>query len=431
MAVFALALFFIAIDNHTVLLHSVTMNITTTSLLAGISCLILLTSCANSTAESKRFPNGFAEIGITDAQVDEKINATVKRFFHGSASERLYYESGDDMAYMLDVGNKDVRSEGMSYGMMFTVQLDMKPEFDRLWKFAHEKMLNKSGDYEGYFAWHVTPEGKVIDANPASDGEQYFAAALFMASSRWGDGEGILNYRAEANKILDHMLRHRELINAAADSRVTDMIDPKTNQVVFVPEGLSAGFTDPSYHIPHFYELFAQWADKDKDRWAAIAAESRNLFRKACNANTGLAADYAGFDGTPVQQGSHYRFEYDAWRVAMNIALDSLWWNKDAWQRDTWAKTYLGFFKKQGMGVYKSLYDIDGNHASGSHSTGLVAMNAVASLIGSKEDRKAYLKEFWTTPIPSGTWRYYDGCLYLFGMMQVSGRFRPIGETRR
>lgn len=407
------------------------MKIAHTSILAGISCLILLTSCSGSMAESRRFPNGFAEIGKTKAQVDAKLTAIVDRFFRGSKSERLYYETDDGMAYMLDVGNKDVRSEGMSYGMMFTVQLDMRSEFDKLWKFAHEKMLNTSGEYQGYFAWHVTPEGTVIDANPASDGEQYFAAALFMASNRWGDGEGIFAYRAEANKILDQMLHHRDLIQAASDSRVTDMIDPKANQVVFVPEGLSAAFTDPSYHIPHFYELFAQWADKDKDRWALIAAESRTLFQKACNANTGLASDYTGFDGTPVQQGSHYRFEYDAWRVAMNITLDSLWWNKDPWQRDTWAPTYLGFFNKQGMGVYKSLYDIDGTNVSGSHSAGLVAMNAVASLIGTKADRKASLTELWNTPIPSGTWRYYDGCLYLFGMMQASGRFRPIGETQK
>lgn len=395
------------------------------ALLTGALCLFAFSSCAAS-AERARFPNGFAEIGIKDSEVDARIEATVDRYFRGSPSERLYYEYGTDMGYMLDVGSKDVRSEGMSYGMMFTVQLGMKDEFDRLWKFAHEVMLNKTGDYAGYFAWHVTPEGKIIDANPASDGEEYFAAALFMASNRWGDGEGILNYRAEANAILDHMLHHRELIQAAPDSAVTAMIDPKANQIVFVPAGQAALFTDPSYHLPHFYELFAQWADRDNDRWAAIAAESRALFKKACNPQTGLAADYTGFDGTPVPQGNHNRFEYDAWRVAANVTLDALWWGKDPWQREAWAPTYLGFFRKQGFGTYKSLYDIDGSHAAGSHSTGLVAMNAVASLIGDKQDRKDYIREFWNTPIPAGTWRYYDGCLYLFGLLEVSGRYRPI-----
>ena len=36
------------------------------------------------------------------------------------------------MAYVTDVLNKDVRTEGMSYGMMIAVQLDRKKEFDRL-----------------------------------------------------------------------------------------------------------------------------------------------------------------------------------------------------------------------------------------------------------------------------------------------------------
>ena len=391
---------------------------------AALFALAFISCSGTASADAKRYPNGFAEIGIKQKDVDAKLKATVDRFFRGAANERLYYEYGTDMAYILDVGNKDIRSEGMSYGMMFAVQLDMKEEFDRLWKFAHEVMLNKSGEYEGYFAWHVTPDGKVIDANPASDGEQYFAAALFFASNRWGDGDGILNYRAEANKILDHMLSHTELIELPEGSRVTAMIDPKANQVVFVPEGLSAGFTDPSYHVPHFYELFAVWADKDKDRWALVAAESRNLFKKACHPETGLAADYTGFDGTPVNQGNHYRFEYDAWRVGMNIALDSLWWGKDPWQRDQWAKTYLGFFRKQGFGVYKGLYNVDGSRATGYHSAGLIAMNAVASLIGDPQDRKDYIRELWSLPVPSGTWRYYDGCLYLFGLLEVSGNFR-------
>lgn len=40
------------------------------------------------------------------------------------------------MAYIEDTGNNDARTEGMSYGMMLCVQLDMKEEFDRIWKWA-------------------------------------------------------------------------------------------------------------------------------------------------------------------------------------------------------------------------------------------------------------------------------------------------------
>ena len=45
----------------------------------------------------------------------------------------IYYPVGDDMGYLTDTGNNDARTEGMSYGMMMCVQLNMKEEFDRIW----------------------------------------------------------------------------------------------------------------------------------------------------------------------------------------------------------------------------------------------------------------------------------------------------------
>ncbi|MBM6901398.1 xylanase, partial [Gemmiger formicilis] len=57
---------------------------------------------------------------------------------------------------------------------------------------------------------------------------------------------------------------------------------------------------DPSYHLPHFYELFALWSDEcDRPFWHAAAAASRQYLRKACHARTGLSAEYAEYDGRP------------------------------------------------------------------------------------------------------------------------------------
>lgn len=36
----------------------------------------------------------------------------------------------DDKGYMVDTCNTDVRTEGMSYGMMMAVQMDKEEEFD-------------------------------------------------------------------------------------------------------------------------------------------------------------------------------------------------------------------------------------------------------------------------------------------------------------
>ena len=78
--------------------------------------------------------NIFKEIGFSEDAVEKRLQEIVDVIFYGDDEERLYFPVGEDMGYIMDTGNVDVRTEGMSYGMMFCVQLDMKNEFDRLWK---------------------------------------------------------------------------------------------------------------------------------------------------------------------------------------------------------------------------------------------------------------------------------------------------------
>jgi endo-1,4-beta-D-glucanase Y len=380
-------------------------------------------------AESRAYRNLFVELGKTPAEVDERVATVVNQLYYADEDEKLYYESGSDEAYFYTADTDDVRSEGVSYGMMFSVQLGKRREFDRLWKFAKTHMQHQTGDRTGYFAWRVRTDGAQLDANPAPDGEEYFAMSLLMASRRWGNGTGIFNYESEANLILDHMLNHRALIGLPEFSGIANMVDPVENQVVFSIEGQSATFTDPSYHLPHFYELFARWAATDRERWLAVADESRQLFQDATDEVTGLAADYTLFDGTPTG-GTHAQFRFDAWRVAMNITLDSSWWNQDPWQRNTWVQNYLGFFASRGVSSHENQFNVDGTGAEGDHSPGLVAMNAVAALISDEDLAWEFVEELWEAAPTRGNFRYYDGCLYLFGLLNVTGRFQIIDTAR-
>ena len=61
-------------------------------------------------------------------------------------------------------------------------------------------------------------------------------------------------------------------------------------------------FSDPSYHLPHFYELFAQRAyEEDREFWKEAAAASRAYLHSACHEKTGLSAEYADYDGKPIR----------------------------------------------------------------------------------------------------------------------------------
>jgi oligosaccharide reducing-end xylanase len=370
--------------------------------------------------ETGEYPNLFKDyLGKSDDEIQAKIQSAWDQLFYGNDDyQRVYYPVGEDMAYIEDIGNSDVRSEGMSYGMMIAVQLDKKDEFDRLWKWTKTYMYQVDGPYKGYFAWHCTTSGEHLAANPASDGEEWFATALFFASARWGDGEGIYNYRSEAQAILDVMLHKHEEDNGIA----TDMFDADAHQVVFVPSGRNATFSDPSYHLPAYYEIWARQADKDNDFWAEAARTSRDYFHKAANPQTGLMPDYANFDGTPATTDEHKDFRFDAWRTLSNVAVDYTWFGIDPWQVEQ-SDRVLRFLAAQGDG-YPNQYSLDGEALSGDHSTGLVAMAAVAALASGKETGQPFVQELWDTQIPEGKWRYYDGLLYMMGLLHLSGNFR-------
>ncbi len=369
-------------------------------------------------------------LGKRRPDVDLRLKDAFKQLFFGDDStERVYYTAGKDMGYVEDIANRDVRTEGMSYGMMIAVQMDRKNVFDRIWKWTKTYMQNKSGPHKGYFSWHCRTDGTVIDSNAASDGEEWFVTSLFFASARWGNGTGIFDYRKEANEILNTML-HKE--DEPGHDGVTNMFNRKVKLVVFVPTDRANQFTDPSYQLPHYYELWSRWAERDNDFWREAATASRALLRKAANPETGLSPDYCNFDGTQVKwwRGGHEDFRFDAWRVAMNAAMDYEWFGKDEWEV-TECNKLLDFFRGQGINDYGSQYTLDGKRLGKDHSTGLVAMNAVAALASTNADRKEFVKALWDAKIPSGLYRYYDGMLYMMAMLQVSGNFRIYGPERR
>ncbi|MBR4356597.1 MAG: xylanase [Butyrivibrio sp.] len=379
----------------------------------------------------KKYRNVFSEIGKSDAEIEKKVKDAVDVFFYGSDDERIYHPVGDDMGYLEDTGNHDARTEGMSYGMMMCVQLDMKEEFDRIWKWSKTYMFMDEGENEGYFAWSCNVDGSKNSNGPAPDGEEFYAMALFFASHRWGDGEGIFNYSAEAKEILRACVHKGENGRAGAP-----MWNRDNHLVLFVP---GHPFSDPSYHLPHFYELFAKWGyEEDREFWETAAAESRKYLVKACHPVTGLNPEYGNFDGSPVNNpmpwdGSvHGRFFSDAYRTAANIGLDAEWFGKDEGQISVPLKM-MKFFGTD-IEAIRCVYEVDGTNLELPvlHPVGLLATMAQSALSVpySKESgsdfeiASKWVEWFWNQPLRQGKRRYYDNCLYLFALLALSGKYR-------
>lgn len=378
------------------------------------------------------YRNVFAEIGKSPEEIRKKIEETVHTFFYGSEEERIYHEVGDDMGYLEDTGNHDARTEGMSYGMMMCVQLDMKQEFDRIWKWTKTYMWMEDGENEGYFAWSCQTNGEKNAYGPAPDGEEYFAMALFFASHRWGDGEGIFHYSREARNIL------RACLHKGENGRPGHpMWNRENKQILFVP---GSPFTDPSYHLPHYYELFALWADEeDREFWKQAADASRAYLVKACHPVTGMNPEYGNFDGTPMDHimpwgEQHHQFYSDAYRTAANIGLDYEWFGEDAGQCRT--PLHLMRFLGTDLEAARCVFEVDGTPVEKNvlHPLGLLATTAQGTLTVAQDDRSdlesdwsmaaRWVEWFWNQPLRKGGRRYYDNCLYLFALLALSGNYR-------
>ena len=388
----------------------------------------------NGVVASGNYRNLFKELlDKTDSEIDAKIDSAWNHLFYGTSNQKVYYEAGDGMAYILNPGHNDIRSEGISYGMMICVQLDKKAEFDALWKWAKTYMYHTSGQYKGYFAWQCETSGAKMDNGPAPDGEEFFVTALLFAAARWNNGEGIFNYGREARQILYDMI-NRDTGTAPP------LFDPLEKMIKFSPY---VSYTDPSYHLPAFYEIWTKeivrgsgyWNDiwgseeaamKDANFYKDAAQISRSFLKKTTHPETGLGPYLAEYDGTPragLNGNGAVEFDHDAWRIAANIGMDYSWWRVDPWQME-FADKIQAFFYSKGIYTYGSKWTLDGSTVINNYNDlGLIACNAAASLASTTHAR-AFVKQLWDAPFPTGKWRYYNGCLMMMGLLHCSGNYK-------
>jgi len=387
-----------------------------------------------SVAASIKYRNLFKEAGYKQADIDAKLEKAYKDLFESPAG--IYFAVGDSMAYVSDIKNHDARTEGLSYGMMVAVQLNKKDVFDRIWRWSKKYLQHQSGPREGYFAWSINPKTmKQNSPGSASDGELYFITSLLFASNRWGNHTGI-DYYAEARRILDAMWKKDGTGN------IYNLINTEHKQITFVPEGNNYNWTDQSYHLPAFYEVWAMYAKDGHEQFYKDCADtSRAFLQRACDAVTGLNYDYTEFSGQPhVTRWMPSAFRYDSWRVPMNISMDYVWFGKDkAWQED-YAKRFQHFLRSKGLETYDDQFNTDGSKPDYilqagpvkklRHSIGLVSTSATTSLITKDKKNFDFVNAIWNArlePYEDGYFDpYYDGLMYLFSLMHLSGRYQLI-----
>lgn len=320
----------------------------------------------------------------------------------------------------------------MSYGMMIAVQLNRKDVFDAIWNYAMSKMYVSDTVHpsEGYFSWSLKRDGTPNEETPAPDGEEYFVMSQYFAFGRWGNGKGIYNYHQQADRQLATM-RHHEIKTGPTkfgSRTVGPMVDEDHKMILFVPGRQRKIFTDASYHLPAFYELWSQYGPKaDRSFWYAAADSSRAFFLKATNPVTGLCSDFANFDGSPMAATFNKKavnFSFDSWRTASNWSVDYNWWKKSKSEQVLSNRTQA-FFASKGLATYGCQFILAGVQLDARHAGGLVATKAVSSLAASNDISYEFFDALWNTPVPEVlVERYYDGLLNIMSHLHCSGNYR-------
>ena len=374
------------------------------------------------------YRNLFAELGYSPATIDAKVDAAFSQLFltGDSASERLFFTAkGDTSMGFIDNVEGYALTEGQSYAMMIALQMNRQDIFNKLWKFAKNQMQQKSGDLQGYFSWKVSTKAPFTpdDVNPAPDGDEYFATALFLAAKRWGNGTGIYDYQQQADSLLVYFTK-------AATGSMLPLIVPDRKQIVFSPAQVSDPYTDPSYHLPAFYRAWDAFAtDRKAGFYAAMADTSWAYLKRTQNATTGLFPEYSTFDGAPkttdFNSKSHY-FASDAHRVSSNMGFSWAWFMDDTGAMRM-VKKELAFFASQ-TGGYKAEYSLDGTAKVDYCSQSIQAANAGAVLASDNPADWAFVDALWKLPVATGQYRYYNGLLQMLNLLHASGKFRAWGS---
>ncbi len=371
-------------------------------------------------------------LGKSDEETAAKIESVWQHFFtpgdialyENPGQKSVYYLDGDDKGFVMDTGSNDVRTEGMSYGMMISVQLNHREEFDRLWKWSKDHMAYPADSpWDGYFCWQCSPDGRKIGGSNASDGEIYYATALFLAGQRWNEPA----YTAAANEILA-----KTMSKDGEATGIYDLFDREKKLVTFVPDRVGHGFTDPSYMLPAFLDQWAEVAGKDREFWAGAATAARNHLIASAHPVTGLHPDYSNYDGS-AYRWPHAGYDtsiymYDAIRCAMNIGMDSYLTGKDTERQRDVVRRMLRFFKNDGF--THGHFAIDGTNPSGGYSRGMDGSNAVGAIAlahsdvpGDRELATEFVQRLWDAEPPTGKYRYYEGMVYFLSLLHVSGNF--------
>ncbi|MEP6954928.1 MAG: glycosyl hydrolase family 8 [Solirubrobacteraceae bacterium] len=300
---------------------------------------------------------------VHSAPPQESVQAAARRFLDR-------YVTPDGRVQRLDQGG-DTVGEGQAYGMLLAAAIGDAQRFDAIWGWTKANLRRSDGLLS--FLWR---DGRVQDANAASDADLDASRALLVAACRL----------------------HRPALRQDALALGKAIMQGETASfdggpaLVAGPWARKAPVTvNPSYFSPAAFA--ALQAASGDGRWGSLAASSRAITSALMQAPSRLPPDWASLQGAkPVPIGPPStpqvppQFGFDAVRMLVRMAEDP----DPAGQRI--AARAWPVFEGQDPAKLPVEHDLSGRPTGGTlHPVALVAAAGAAAAAGDTAARDRLL----------------------------------------
>ena len=347
---------------------------------------------------------------------------------------------------LFDDGSSTV-SEGMGYGMIFTVMFDEQANFDGMWKYVSQHL-----DANGLMNWKIDSAGSSSGGNgAATDGDEDMALALTFACTKtqkgaWPASPNGYNYCTLATNLINAI--YNVEIDKPGSTPSAGLSNNPGNELLpgdtwSLSTTYPNGIVNLSYFSPGYYTVFGKFTGKTS-QWEAVNTRQYAIANMA-QAQSGncskLVPNWATYSGAP-QIVSWETTGYDWWgwdaaRFAWRVAVDKTWYNTTN-ARETMNEVG-GFFSSVGISNVKAEYKLDGTSVD-TYDSAFFSANAAAAIWAAPApiavNCGAATATLKSTPQQAydrllainDTTSYYPAAWRVFGLMLLTGNFPNIYE---
>ena len=250
----------------------------------------------------------------------------------------------------------DTVSEGQAYAMLFSVFMNDKKTFDRIYSWTEEHLSRNKRNGDHLLAWRWK-NGNVEDWMPASDADCDYAFALLLASYKWREKA----YSEKAVWVINDIMKF-------------ETVRENDNRLFLLPgmwgnEESEFLIQNPSYYRPapfrFFYEITqdSRWLDLIENGYWVICQSANRLGNiNGC----GLPPDWCIVDSNGnvlTAEGRSNNYGWEAIRVPIQVGFDILWYKPEK-GKEILEKIYYALKSSNAeLGDIKAIYSYTGEPA--------------------------------------------------------------------